>query len=58
MFTKNENTGERFAGDIYSIREEGKFLTDLFVIECKSGYKEASIDKHLKYNNSDDIRDF
>lgn len=58
VFTKNNLVGERFAGDVYHVREEGKFLTDKFVIECKCGYKEASFNKHLKYNKSDPIRDF
>lgn len=57
-FTANNLIGEAFAGDIYLVREEGKFLTDKFSIECKTGYKEASLDKHLKYNKSDPIKDF
>lgn len=58
MFTVNEDSGEAFSGDIYLVRPEGKFLTDIFSIECKTGYKEASLDKHLKYNKSDPIKDF
>lgn len=57
-FTRSDLVGESFAGDVYPVREEGKFLTDRFIIECKDGYKNASFDKHLKYNKSDDIRDF
>lgn len=59
MFTVSEgDVGEKFSGDIYPVREEGKFLTDIFSIECKSGYKEASLDKFLKCNKSDPIREF
>jgi len=50
--------GERFAGDIYHVREEGKFLTNKFVLECKNGYENVSLDKHLKYNKSDDLKLF
>lgn len=57
-FTKDFLVGERFAGDVYHVRDEGKFLTDRFVLECKDGYKNASFDKHLKYNKSDDIKNF
>ncbi len=57
-FTSCNLVGEAFAGDIYLVREEGKFLTDRFSIECKTGYKEASLDKHLKYNKSDPIYSF
>jgi hypothetical protein len=58
MFTQSNLIGESFAGDIYLVREEGRFLTDRFSIECKTGYKEASLDKHLKYNKSDPIKSF
>lgn len=57
-FTRNDVVGETFAGDIYHIREEGKFLVDRFVIECKSGYPKSSLDNHLKYNKKDYIKDF
>lgn len=58
MFTVTEGIGESFSGDIYSVRDEGKFLTDKFSIECKSGYKDASFDKHFKYNKKDFVREF
>jgi hypothetical protein len=58
VFTSSALVGEAFAGDIYLVRQEGKFLTDRFSIECKTGYKEASIDKHLKYNKSDPLKSF
>ena len=38
MFTKSNLSGETFAGDIYSVRSEGEFLVNNFVIECKTGY--------------------
>jgi hypothetical protein len=44
-------------GDIRSLTEEARFLTDIFNIECKTGYKEASFDKHLKYNKIDYIKE-
>lgn len=56
VYTISEGeAGKEFSGDIYCIREEGKFLTDIFSIECKSGYDNASFNKHLKYNKSDTI---
>jgi hypothetical protein len=58
VFTQDICAGEDFAGDIYLVRPEGKFLTDVFSIECKNGYPKASIDLHLKYNKSDSIKDF
>lgn len=58
MFTSNNFVGETFAGDIYNIREEGKFLTNKFVIECKNGYAGISFDNHLKKLKSDDIEKF
>lgn len=57
-FTRNESVGERFAGDVYNIGEEGKFLVDRFTIEVKNGYKDTSFDKHLKYNTKDNIKEF
>jgi len=57
-FTVSPLVGESFSGDVYSVRDDGKFLTDRFNCECKTGYKEASLDKHLKYNKSDPIKDF
>ncbi len=56
VFTSSALVGEDFAGDIYLVRDDGRFLTDRFSIECKTGYKEASLDKHLKYNKSDPIK--
>lgn len=58
VFTQDISSGEDFAGDIYLVRPDGKFLTDTFSIECKNGYPKASIDNHLKYNKTDPIREF
>lgn len=59
VFTStNGEAGKEFAGDIYAIREEGKPLVSFVSIECKSGYDSASLDKFLKYNKSDHLRDF
>lgn len=58
MFTLDEGAGGDFSGDIYVIRDEGKFLSDAFNLECKNGYPKTSIDYHLKYNKSDGIREF
>ena len=58
MFTRTEAVGETFAGDVYAVREEGRWFCDLFTVECKTGYKQASFDKHLKHNKSDPIFDF
>ncbi|MCK5018861.1 MAG: hypothetical protein KAS32_17495, partial [Candidatus Peribacteraceae bacterium] len=58
VFTQDITAGEDFAGDIYLVRPEGKFFTDVFSVEAKNGYPKASMDLHLKYNKSDPIRDF
>lgn len=58
VFTMDITAGEDFAGDIYLVRPEGKFFSDVFSVECKNGYPKASIDNHLKYNKTDPIREF
>jgi len=58
VFTQDISAGEDFAGDIYLVRPNGKFLSDRFSIECKNGYPSASIDYHLKYNKSDPLLAF
>ena len=58
VFTRDDLSGESFAGDIYHVREEGKFITDKFTIECKAGYPQTSLDNHLKYNKKDWVREF
>lgn len=45
------------AGDITSIKPESKFFTDLFVIECKVGYRTACFYKLLN-GAKDPVRDF
>lgn len=57
-FTTSHLVGEDFAGDVYAVRDEGRFFTNIFSIELKTGYKESSLDKFLKYNKSDPIKDF
>jgi len=45
-------------GDIISVKDEARILTDVFSIELKTGYPQASIDKHLKDNKNNQIQDF
>lgn len=59
MFTRSGGSaGNNFSGDIYPIHEDGYFLSNIFSIEAKCGYKDASLDKHLKYNKADPIKSF
>jgi len=58
VFTLDDGSGEDFAGDIYLVRDDGRFFADAFSVECKNGYPKTSIDFHLKYNKSDGIREF
>lgn len=58
MFSMDHDVGDTFSGDIYAIRDEGKFFTSIFSIELKNGYPSVSIDKHLKCNKSDELREF
>jgi len=54
IFTRTpENT--TISGDIISLKPEADILTSKFSLELKNGYKEASLDKILKYNKSDVI---
>ena len=46
------------SGDIMCLRLEGKFLTDRFSIECKSGYPHANFHQHLKNTKNFQIKDF
>lgn len=57
MATLSEENKE-LSGDLHAIRIEGAFLTDRFSIELKTGYTQASFDKHLKCNKSDPIESF
>jgi len=45
-------------GDLMAIRDEGRFMTNLFSIELKTGYQDAEAFKHLKPNKSTEIEDF
>lgn len=45
-------------GDLMAIREEGRFLTNIFSIEAKCGYNDADAMLHLKNNKSTTIEDF
>lgn len=51
-----ENIG--LSGDIRALTPEADFLTNVFSIEAKIGYPDASLDKHLKYNKSDPLYSF
>jgi hypothetical protein len=53
------NLGNKaISGDIIALKTEATLLIDKFSIEAKNGYKEASLDKHLKNNKSDPLKDF
>jgi hypothetical protein len=58
MYTINKEIGEHFSGDICAIKEEGKFLTNKFNIECKTGYSGISLDNHLKKKKNDTLLEF
>lgn len=49
---------EVLAGDIKSLDDEGKFLTDIFCIECKTGYPKTSFWQHFKNLKNFNLRDF
>lgn len=44
-------------GDVYPLDSDIKKWWP-FTIECKTGYTQASLDKHLKYNKSDPMKSF
>ena len=46
------------SGDIIPIRDEGKFLTNLFSIEIKTGYPHADFFQHFKDMKNDVIKAF
>jgi hypothetical protein len=53
------NLGNKaISGDIIALKPDATILIDVFSIECKNGYKEASLDKHLKTNKSDPLKTF
>lgn len=46
-------------GDIIPLKEEAnQSICSSYSIECKNGYADASLDKHLKNNKNDTIKDF
>lgn len=49
---------ENMSGDIVACRPEGKFLTDKFSIEIKTGYESSSFHKNLKNVKNDEIFSF
>ena len=49
---------KELSGDIIPLRPEGAFLTDKYSIECKVGYPNSNIHKHLKGVKNDEIRLF
>ena len=46
------------SSDIIALQPEAKIICDNFSVECKNGYAEASLDKHLKDNKNNTIEDF
>ena len=46
------------SGDIRCLDDDGGFLTDLFSIECKSGYPKTSFWQHFKNIKTFNLRDF
>lgn len=51
-----ENVG--LSGDIRSLTQEAAFLTDIFSIECKTGYKTTSFWQHFANIKNFNIRSF
>lgn len=49
---------ENVSGDIVAIRPEGTFFTDIFSVECKTGYPNACLFKHLRDVKSNEIEQF
>lgn len=58
VFTTANFGNKEISGDIIALKQEGSYLIDLWSIECKNGYPDISLDNFLKYNKSDDLRDF
>lgn len=46
------------SGDLIALRPEGRFLTDRYSIEMKTGYPDADFHKHFKNNKNNIIEDF
>ncbi len=49
---------EDMSGDITGFSEEAKIICSVLNFELKTGYKETSIDKFLKYNKTDKLKEF
>ena len=49
---------EDMSGDITGFSEEAKVICSVINFELKTGYKETSIDKFLKYNKTDKLKEF
>lgn len=56
--TISQENAENLSGDIRSISPLSEDFCNKFCIECKSGYKSTSFDKHFKYNISDPLKSF
>lgn len=46
------------SGDIRSLSRDGEFLTDVFNIECKTGYPKTSFWQHFKHLKNFHIKEF
>lgn len=53
-----QNVDKNLSGDIHAIHKDGEFLTNIFSIELKAGYKDGSFDKHPDELTSDHIFKF
>ena len=49
---------ENLSGDVIGVTEEAKVICDIINFELKTGYKETSLDKFLKYNKNDNFKNF
>lgn len=67
MFWRQDGSGslatihyenKHLTGDICSLHPDSNFLTDIFSIECKTGYPKTSFWQHFKNINNDNIREF
>ena len=51
-------TNPNLHGDIIPVKPEAEAICSKFSIECKNGYRDASFDKHLKFNKNSEIENF
>ena len=49
---------ENMSGDIVGFSNEAELICSIINFELKTGYKETSIDKFLKYNKTDKLKEF